>query len=216
MRRFSRTIKIGPHLIGGDNPIVVQSMCSTDTRNVEATIAQIKELEAAGCQIARVAVIDSEAAAAIKKIKAGISIPLVADIHFDYKLALQSLAAGADALRINPGNIGDRKRVQNVVSACQEKNTPIRIGVNSGSLDKQMLQRYGSVCAEAMVESAVPIPEELQTALAQALSKKKGKQVKLKTRVNPDLLGGLVVTMGDQMIDMSLKGRLKEIQENLK
>jgi (E)-4-hydroxy-3-methylbut-2-enyl-diphosphate synthase len=130
-------------------------MCSTDTRNVAATIAQIREMEAAGCQIARLAVIDSEAARAIKKIKEGISIPLVADIHFDYKLALLSLAAGADALRINPGNIGDRRRVQTVVSACREKNIPIRIGVNSGSLDKQILQRYGSVCAEAMVESAM-------------------------------------------------------------
>jgi len=155
MRRKTRTVKIGSCLIGGDNPVVVQSMCSTDTRDVDATIAQIKELEAAGCQIARVAIVDSEAAAAIKKIKAGITIPLVADIHFDYKLALQSLAAGADGLRINPGNIGDRRRVQAVVSACKEKDIPIRIGVNSGSLDKQMLQRYGAVCAEAMVESAM-------------------------------------------------------------
>lgn len=155
MRRKSRIIKIGSCLIGGDNPVAVQSMCSTDTRNIEATIAQIKGLEAAGCQIIRVAVVDTEAAAAIKQIKAGIAIPLVADIHFDYRLALQSLAAGADALRINPGNIGDRQRVQAVVSACKEKNTPIRIGVNSGSLDKQMLTRYGAVCAEAMVESAM-------------------------------------------------------------
>lgn len=155
MRRKSRIIKIGSCLIGGDNPVAVQSMCSTDTRNIEATIAQIKGLEAAGCQIIRVAVVDTEAAAAIKQIKAGIAIPLVADIHFDYRLALQSLAAGADALRINPGNIGDRQRVQAVVSACKEKNTPIRIGVNSGSLDKQMLSRYGAVCAEAMVESAM-------------------------------------------------------------
>lgn len=155
MRRKSRVIKIGSCLIGGDNPVVVQSMCNTDTRNVGATINQIKELEAAGCQIARVAVVDDEAAAAIKKIKAGISIPLVADIHFDYKLALQSLAAGADGLRINPGNIGDRRRVEAVVSACREQNIPIRIGVNSGSLDKQILRRYGAVCAEAMVDSAM-------------------------------------------------------------
>jgi (E)-4-hydroxy-3-methylbut-2-enyl-diphosphate synthase len=155
MKRKTRIVKIGSCLIGGDNPVVVQSMCSTDTRNVEATISQIKELEAAGCQIARVAVIDPEAAQAIKKIKAGITIPLVADIHFDYKLALQSLAAGADALRINPGNIGDRQKVQAVVSACREKNIPIRIGVNGGSMDKKILQRYGSVCAEAMVESVM-------------------------------------------------------------
>ncbi len=155
MRRKSRIIKIGSCLIGGDNPVVVQSMCSTDTRSVTATITQIKALEAAGCQIVRVAVVDPEAAAAIEKIKAGITIPLIADIHFDYRLALQSLAAGADGLRINPGNIGDPQRVKAVVSACKEKNTPIRIGVNSGSLDKQLLRRYGAVCAEAMVESAL-------------------------------------------------------------
>lgn len=155
MRRKSRTVKIGSCHIGGDNPVVVQSMCSTDTRNVAATVAQIKEMADAGCQIARVAVVDAEAAAAIKKIKSAVAMPLVADIHFDYRLALQSLTAGADALRINPGNIGERRRVQAVVSACREKNIPIRIGVNSGSLDKQILQRYGEVCAQAMVDSAM-------------------------------------------------------------
>ncbi|CFX67080.1 4-hydroxy-3-methylbut-2-en-1-yl diphosphate synthase, bacterial [Syntrophomonas zehnderi OL-4] len=155
MRRKTRVVKIGSCLVGGDNPIVVQSMTSTDTRNVEATVQQILDLEEAGCEIARVAVIDQEAAQAIKKIKRRISIPLVADIHFDYRLALESLAGGADALRINPGNIGDKKKVQTVVKACQDKQIPIRIGVNAGSLDKEILRKYGAVCKEALVESAM-------------------------------------------------------------
>lgn len=155
MRKKTRVVKIGDCLIGGDNPIVVQSMTSTDTRNVEATVQQIQALEAAGCEIIRVAVIDQEAAQAIEKIKKRISIPLVADIHFDYKLALQSLASGADALRINPGNIGDQNKVRTVVKACQDKQIPIRIGVNAGSLDKEMLKKYGAVCKEAMVDSAL-------------------------------------------------------------
>ncbi|HNX28496.1 MAG TPA: flavodoxin-dependent (E)-4-hydroxy-3-methylbut-2-enyl-diphosphate synthase [Syntrophomonadaceae bacterium] len=154
-KRKSRTIKIGSQPVGGDNPIVVQSMTTTDTRNVAATIAQISGLEAAGCEIIRVAVVDVEAARAIAKIKAGINIPLVADIHFDYKLALESVAAGTDALRINPGNIGDKGKVRQVVKACQDHNIPIRIGVNSGSLEKKLLDKYGHVCAEAMVESAL-------------------------------------------------------------
>lgn len=155
MRKKTRVVKIGDCLIGGDNPIVVQSMTSTDTRNVEATVQQIQALEAAGCEIIRVAVIDQEAGQAIEKIKKQISIPLVADIHFDYKLALQSLASGADALRINPGNIGDQNKVRTVVKACQDKQIPIRIGVNAGSLDKEMLKKYGAVCKEAMVDSAL-------------------------------------------------------------
>jgi len=155
MRRKTRTLRIGDCLIGGDNPVVVQSMTSTDTRNVEATVQQIKAMEAAGCELVRVAVIDQEAAQAIKNIKRQIQIPLVADIHFDYKLALQSLESGADALRINPGNIGDRHKVQTVVKACQDKQTPIRIGVNAGSLSQVILHKYGAVCKEAMVESAM-------------------------------------------------------------
>ncbi len=155
MRRKSRVVKIGKLAIGGDNPIVVQSMTSTDTRNIPATVAQIKRLEEAGCELIRVAVVDEEAASAIQAIKKAISIPLVADIHFDYKLALKSLAAGADGLRINPGNIGDRNKVATVVSACKDQQIPIRIGVNSGSLDKSMLEKYGGVCPEAMVESAL-------------------------------------------------------------
>ncbi len=155
MRRKTRTVRIGDCLIGGDNPVVVQSMTSTDTRNVAATVQQIKAMEAAGCELVRVAVIDQEAARAIKNIKKQIEIPLVADIHFDYKLALQSLESGADALRINPGNIGDRYKVQTVVKACQDKQIPIRIGVNAGSLSQEILHKYGAVCKEAMVESAM-------------------------------------------------------------
>ncbi|MFA7078342.1 MAG: flavodoxin-dependent (E)-4-hydroxy-3-methylbut-2-enyl-diphosphate synthase, partial [Syntrophomonas sp.] len=155
MRRKSRTVNIGKVAVGGDNPIVVQSMTNTDTRNITATVAQIKKLEQAGCEIIRVAVLDEEAAAAIREIKKSISIPLIADIHFDHKLALQSIASGADGLRINPGNIGDRKKVVAVVSACKERQIPIRIGVNAGSLDKHMLKKYGVICKEALVDSAL-------------------------------------------------------------
>jgi len=130
-------------------------MTNTDTRNVEATVGQIRRLEQAGCEIIRVAVLDEEAAAAIRAIKQEITIPLVADIHFDYKLALKSLAAGADGLRINPGNIGDGNKVAEIVAACQDRQIPIRIGVNAGSLDKQKLEKHGGVCAEAMVDSAL-------------------------------------------------------------
>ena len=155
MRRKSRTIKIGPVAVGGDNPVVVQSMTNTDTRNISATVAQIKQLEEAGCEIIRVAVLDEEAAAAIRAIKKSIIIPLVADIHFDYKLALKSIDAGVDGLRINPGNIGNEKKVAAIVTACKDRSIPIRIGVNSGSLDKEKLEKYGGVCAEAMVDSAL-------------------------------------------------------------
>lgn len=155
MRRKSREIKIGSVKIGGNNPIAVQSMTNTDTRDVEATVNQIHALEKAGCEIVRVAVVDEEAAAAISKIKKKISIPLVADIHFHYRLALKSIEAGADGLRINPGNIGDEKRVREVVKACKEKGIPIRIGVNAGSLEKEILEKYGRVTPQAMVESAM-------------------------------------------------------------
>jgi len=155
MSRKSRTIKIGQVAVGGDNPVVVQSMTNTDTRNITATVAQIKQLEQAGCEIIRVAVLDEEAAAAIREIKKDITIPLIADIHFDYKLALKSIDAGVDGLRINPGNIGDGKKVASIVSACKDRSIPIRIGVNSGSLDKEKLEKYGGVCAEAMVDSAL-------------------------------------------------------------
>lgn len=154
MRKNTKVIKIGNVPIGGTNPIVVQSMTTTDTRDTRATVEQIKRLEKAGCEIVRVAVIDEEAAKNIAAIKKEINIPLVADIHFDYKLALKSVAAGADGLRINPGNIGNKEKVKEVVKACQDNFIPIRIGVNAGSLDKSILSKYGEINALGMVESA--------------------------------------------------------------
>ena len=154
-RRKTREVKIGNVTIGGDNPIAIQSMCNTKTSDVKATVAQILALEKAGCEIIRVAVPDMEAALAIKEIKKQIHIPLVADIHFDYKLALQAIESGVDKLRINPGNIGGEDRVKAVVMAAKEKHIPIRIGVNSGSLEKHILEKYGSVTPEGLVESAV-------------------------------------------------------------
>ena len=155
MRRKSRVVKIGKIAVGGDNPVAVQSMTNTDTRDVAATVRQIERMEQAGCEIIRVAVLDEDAALAIREIKNNIDIPLVADIHFDHKLALLSVASGADGLRINPGNIGSRTKVQTVVDACRERKIPIRIGVNSGSLDKDMLDKYGGICPAAMVDSAL-------------------------------------------------------------
>ncbi len=155
MRRKSRTINVGSVPIGGDHPIAVQSMTNTDTRNVAATVTQIRGLEKVGCEIIRVAVLDQEAARAIKEVKKRITIPVIADIHFDYKLALASIDSGVDGLRINPGNIGNQDKIAAVVTACKERGISIRIGVNSGSLDKKMLEKYGTICAEAMVESAL-------------------------------------------------------------
>lgn len=155
MRRNTRTIRLGNVAIGGDNPVVVQSMTTTDTRDVKASIEQIRALEAAGCELARLAVIDKEAARAIKDIKKGVDIPLVADIHFDYKLALESLESGVDGLRLNPGNLGDRKKIKEVVKLSKERSVPIRIGVNGGSLDKKLMEKHGGLCKEAMVESAM-------------------------------------------------------------
>jgi len=152
-RRDSKPIKIGSITIGGDAPIVVQSMTKTDTRNVMSTIDQIKELEDYGCELVRVAVPDAEAAKAIPAIKRGISIPLVADIHFDYRLALIALEAGVDGLRLNPGNISDPDRVTTVVEAARKRNVPIRIGVNAGSLPKAPDPRL--TVAERMVEAAL-------------------------------------------------------------
>ncbi|AKA69909.1 flavodoxin-dependent (E)-4-hydroxy-3-methylbut-2-enyl-diphosphate synthase [Clostridium scatologenes] len=151
----TKRIKVGNIFIGGDSKIAVQSMTNTDTRNVEQTVKQIKELQEAGCDIIRCAVPDVEAGEAIKKIVKNINIPLVSDIHFDYKLALKSIENGVSALRINPGNIGSIDRVREVAKAAKEKNIPIRIGVNSGSLQKDILNKYGKVCAEALVESAL-------------------------------------------------------------
>ncbi len=155
MRRKSRVVWIGEVPVGGDNPIVVQSMTTTDTRNVTSTVQQIIHLQEAGCEIARVAVIDEEAAQAISKIKQGTSIPIIADIHFDYRLALSSVKAGCDGLRINPGNIGAKSKVQEVVKICQDNKVPIRIGVNAGSLDKNIYRKYGQICPQAMVDSAM-------------------------------------------------------------
>lgn len=150
----TRIVKVGNIKIGGGNPISIQSMCSTDTRDTKATISQIKKLEEAGCEIIRVAVPDIVAAKAIKDIKKGINIPLVADIHFDYKLALESIKNGVDKVRINPGNIGVAENVKKVVDACKDKKIPIRIGINTGSLEKEAEEKYGRT-AKAMVESAL-------------------------------------------------------------
>ena len=151
----TKVVKIGNKVIGGGNPILIQSMCNTKTQDVAATVAQIKELEAAGCDIIRVAVPDMEAAKAIAEIKKQISIPLVADIHFDYRLAIAAIENGADKIRINPGNIGSEERIKAVVDAAKAKNIPIRVGVNSGSLEKELVEKYHGVTAEGLVESAL-------------------------------------------------------------
>jgi (E)-4-hydroxy-3-methylbut-2-enyl-diphosphate synthase len=154
-RKITKAVKVGKLYVGGENPIVLQSMTNTDTRDFKSTINQIKALEEAGCQLIRCAVPDMQAAEAIKEIKKGIAIPLVADIHFDYKLALKSIENGVDALRINPGNIGSEDRVREVVKAAQAFDIPIRIGVNSGSVEKKLLEKYGRPTPEALVESAM-------------------------------------------------------------
>ena len=155
MRKQKRIVNIGGVKIGGDNPVAIQSMCNTDTRDVKATVNQIHELENAGCEIIRVAVPDMVAAKAVADIKKQIHIPLVVDIHFDYRLALECMKNGADKVRINPGNIGDRDRVKQVVEMAKEREIPIRIGVNGGSLERELLQKYGGVTADDLVESAM-------------------------------------------------------------
>lgn len=154
-RDNTKTIKIGNRCIGGGNPILIQSMTNTKTEDIDATVAQILRLEEAGCDIIRSTVPTLEAAKAIGEIKKQIHIPLVADIHFDYKLAIAAIENGADKIRINPGNIGGTEKVKAVVDAAKERNIPIRIGVNSGSLEKPILQKYGKVTAEGIVESAL-------------------------------------------------------------
>lgn len=151
---MTRQIHVGSVPVGGGAPVSIQSMCNTPTQDVEATVEQIKRLEAAGCQIIRVAVPDMEAAEAVGEIKKRIAIPLVVDIHFDYRLALACVEGGCDAVRINPGNIGSPDRVAAVANACKGKGLPIRIGVNGGSLEKPLLEKYGGVTPEALVESA--------------------------------------------------------------
>lgn len=155
IRKDTKAIRIGDRVIGGGNPILIQSMCNTKTEDVRATVDQILGLERAGCDIIRVAVPTMEAAKALSEIKRQIHIPLVADIHFDYRLAVASIENGADKIRINPGNIGDRERVRTVVDKAREYSVPIRVGVNSGSLEKTILEKYGGVTAEGIVESAM-------------------------------------------------------------
>lgn len=154
-RDHTKVIKIGNRVIGGGNPILIQSMTNTKTEDVEATVAQILSLEKAGCDIIRCAVPTMEAAKALSQIKKQIHIPLVADIHFDYRLAIAAMENGADKIRINPGNIGSRERVQAVVDAAREHQIPIRVGVNSGSLEKDLVEKYHGVTAEGIVESAL-------------------------------------------------------------
>lgn len=154
-REHTKVVKIGDRVIGGGNPVLIQSMCNTKTEDVEATVGQILRLEQAGCEIIRVAVPTMEAAAALGQIKSRIHIPLVADIHFDYRLALAAIENGADKIRINPGNIGSRERIKAVVDSARAHAVPIRVGVNSGSLEKEILAKYGGVTAEGLVESAL-------------------------------------------------------------
>lgn len=154
-RDNTKTVRIGDRVIGGGNPVLIQSMTNTPTEDVEATVAQIHRLEQAGCEIIRCTVPNSDAAAAISRIKKEISIPLVADIHFDYKMAIAAIENGADKIRINPGNIGGKARIEEVVRCARERQVPIRVGVNSGSLEKELVAKYGGVTAEGLVESAL-------------------------------------------------------------
>lgn len=155
LRKDTVQIKVGDKMLGGGTPILVQSMTNTDTRDVAATVKQIHALQEAGCDIVRVAVPDMVAADAVREIRRKISIPLVTDIHFDYRLALRCMENGADKVRINPGNIGDRARTEEVVRLASQRHVPIRIGVNGGSLEKELLHKYGGATAEAIVESAL-------------------------------------------------------------
>ncbi len=154
-RRKTKVVNFAEQPVGGEAPVSVQSMCNTKTENIESTVKQIKKLEAVGCEIIRAAVPDKNAARALSEIKKKINIPLVADIHFDYRLALMAVENGVDALRINPGNIGSDERVREVALACKENNIPIRVGSNSGSIEAELLKKYGGPTAEAMVESAL-------------------------------------------------------------
>lgn len=155
MRRKSSEIKVGGLMIGGNHPVSIQSMLNAPADDVAANVSQAKQLEEAGCQIIRVAIPDKSAVGLISKLKETVSVPIVADIHFDYRLALESVAAGVDKIRINPGNIGEESRVKQVVQACKQHEIPIRVGVNSGSLEKHILEKHGSPTAQAMVDSAL-------------------------------------------------------------
>ena len=153
--KTTRVVKIGNRVIGGGNPVLIQSMTNTKTWDVESTVAQIKELERAGCDIIRCAVPNMEAALALKEIKKDINIPLVADIHFDYRLAIAAMENGADKIRIHPGNIGSEEKLRAIIEVAKKYQVPIRVGVNSGSLEKEILEKYGTVTSEALVESAL-------------------------------------------------------------
>lgn len=164
LRTDTKQIKVGNLVIGGNNEVIIQSMTNTKTKDIEATVIQINQLAATGCQLVRMAVLDQEDAIAIKEIKKRVKVPLVADIHFDYKLALTAIESGIDKIRINPGNIGSIEKITAVVNACKEKQIPIRIGVNSGSIEKDILLKYGAPTSKAMIESAkrhVKILEDL-------------------------------------------------------
>ena len=154
-REHTKTVTIGNKKIGGGNPVLIQSMTNTHTEDVEATVRQILELEAAGCEIIRCTVPTIEAAKAVSEIKKYIHIPLVADIHFDYRMAIAAMENGADKIRINPGNIGGADKIKAVVDVAKERNIPIRVGVNSGSLEKELVEKYHGVTAEGIVESAI-------------------------------------------------------------
>lgn len=154
-RKMTKEIKIGDRVIGGGHPILIQSMTNTKTEDVEATVAQIRQLTKAGCDIIRCAVPTMEAAEALREIKKQVEIPVVADIHFDYRLAIAAMENGADKIRINPGNIGSMERIKAVVDVAKERNIPIRVGVNSGSLEKDLVEKYHGVTAEGIVESAL-------------------------------------------------------------
>ncbi len=163
-RNDTKKIKVGNIIIGGQNKVIIQSMTNTITKNIEDTVSQILKLEAVGCEIVRVAILDMEDANAIREIKNRINIPLVADIHFDYNLALECIKNGIDKIRINPGNIGSKENIKKVVEACKEKNIPIRIGINGGSLEKDLLEKYGHNSSDAIIESCkrqIKILEEL-------------------------------------------------------
>ena len=155
MKSSTKAVKIGNRVIGGGNPILIQSMTNTRTEDVAATVSQIQRLAAAGCEIVRCTVPTMEAADALAEIKKQVQLPVVADIHFDYRLAIASIERGADKIRINPGNIGARERVQAVVDAAKERGIPIRVGVNSGSLEKELVEKYHGVTAQGLVESAL-------------------------------------------------------------
>ncbi|MBR5269020.1 MAG: flavodoxin-dependent (E)-4-hydroxy-3-methylbut-2-enyl-diphosphate synthase, partial [Anaerotignum sp.] len=154
-RKLTKEVNIGGLMLGGNHPVIIQSMCNTDTRDVDATVKQILALEEAGCELVRVAIPDMVAADAVGEIKKRIHIPLVADIHFDYRLALRVMELGIDKVRINPGNIGDEDKIKQVVDKAKEKQIPIRIGVNSGSLEKELVEKYGGVTPQGLVESAL-------------------------------------------------------------